>query len=89
MIACSIIQCIIFVMHFITVLQEKLRQEQLSKLKADEDAKVRLSDCTKHYESQIRTMRINHEQVHGLFSHISLIQGPQNAYFYLPQVSPA
>lgn len=37
--------------------------EQLAKLKADEDAKLRLSDCTKHYESQIRTMRINHEQV--------------------------
>lgn len=44
-------------------LKEKLRQEQLARLKADEDAKVRLSDCTKHYESQIRTMRTNHEQV--------------------------
>lgn len=44
-------------------LQEKLKLEQLARLKSEEDAKVRLSDCTKHYESQIRTMRINHEQV--------------------------
>jgi peptidoglycan hydrolase CwlO-like protein len=44
-------------------IKEKLRQEQLAKLKAEEDGKIRLSDCTKHYESQIRTMRINHEQV--------------------------
>lgn len=43
--------------------QDKYRQEQLAKLKADEDAKMRLSDCTKHYENQIRTMRVNHEQV--------------------------
>jgi hypothetical protein len=43
--------------------QDKLRQEQLAKLKAEEDGKLRLSDCTKHYESQIRTMRFNHEQV--------------------------
>eukprot|EP01032_Pedospumella_encystans_P027948 gene27948-31570_t len=38
-------------------LKEKYRQEQLSKLKAEEDAKVRFNDCTKHYENQIRTMR--------------------------------
>jgi chromosome segregation ATPase len=41
--------------------KDKLRQEQLAKLKAEEDGKTRLSDCTKHYESQIRTMRANHE----------------------------
>jgi DNA repair exonuclease SbcCD ATPase subunit len=41
--------------------KDKLRQEQLAKLKAEEDGKNRLSDCTKHYESQIRTMRANHE----------------------------
>ena len=46
-----------------TTQQEKYRQEQLSKLKAEEDAKVRFNDCTKHYENQIRTMRVNHEQV--------------------------
>ena len=45
--------------------QEKYRQEQLSKLKAEEDAKVRFNDCTKHYENQIRTMRVNHEQVNA------------------------
>jgi hypothetical protein len=43
--------------------QDKLRQEQLARLKAEEDGKLRLSDCTKHYEGQIRTMRFNHEQV--------------------------
>lgn len=56
---------IISFLHFLFSInqQEKYRQEQLSKLKADEDAKVRFNDCTKHYENQIRTMRVNHEQV--------------------------
>jgi hypothetical protein len=48
---------------FVVEMQDKLRNEQLAKLKAEEDAKTRLNDCTKHYENQIRTMRQNHEQV--------------------------
>ncbi|KAJ1438837.1 hypothetical protein B484DRAFT_392077 [Ochromonadaceae sp. CCMP2298] len=43
-------------------LKERLRQEQATCLRGEEDFKSRLHDCTRQYEEQIRTMRSNHEQ---------------------------